>query len=171
MVKIPRYQEGKINFQTTQTDLGEGKIASGSATNFANNVRQLAVETHKQKTNLEAKLRRLEINTNKDLGTSLVYKDVTEYNDSLLDREDYLTPDNWLNDYNNNVDKWKKKYKKQFDEQTWTEFEPIFNSTIFEGRTKINQQIRSQKIKNAGVAYNQSVETLSWILTKNVLEQ
>jgi len=159
MVKIPRYKEGTINFQTTQTDLGEGKIASGSATNFANNVRQLAVETHKQKTNLEAKLRRLEINTNKDLGTSLVYKDVTEYNDSLLDREDYLTPDNWLNDYNNNVDKWKKKYKKQFDEQTWTELEPIFNSTIFEGRTKINQQIRSQKIKNAGVAYNQSVET------------
>jgi len=159
MVKIPRYKEGNVDFQTTQTDLGEGKVASGSATNFADNVRQLAVETHKQRTNLEAKLRRLEIDTHKNLGKTEIYKNVSEFNDSLLDREDFLTPNAWRADYDKKAEKWKKDFKNKYDEQTWTEFEAIFNNQVFEGRTVINQQIRKQKIKNAGVAYHQSVET------------
>lgn len=159
MVQIPRYKEEKINLPTGGTDLTVAATGSRTLSSVAGNIRTLATNIHKQRTAIEVKLRQLEIKTNKELGNSLIYKNVTEYLDSLLDRDDFLTPDVWGTDYEKKQKDWKKDFKKQFDDETFTQFLPIFNNNVFEGKTKVNDKIRQQKIKNATVVYGQSVET------------
>ena len=83
-----------------------GKTALNAVTQYAN-----------AKTNYDAKMRRLEINTNVSLSKAQFGGNNQLYVDGLKSRDDYLTPDNWLNDYEADFKKQELNYKKQLDEQ------------------------------------------------------
>ena len=73
------------------------------------------------------------------------------YVDSLLSRDDYLTPDNWLKEYEDNFKKQEINYKKQLDEQTFKEFAPRFYENYFTTKSTIVNKIANQKVINAAI--------------------
>ena len=158
MVKIPRYKEQNINLPTGQTDLTSSAVGSQTLSGVADSIRKLVSDVGAKRNANAYRIRRLEIETNVQLGRSLIYKDAQSFLDSLVDRDDFVDPDQWLLEYQSNIPKLEKKYKKQFDKETWTEFQPYFNSQVWETESKIKTQINTQKIKNAGVAFSQSKE-------------
>jgi hypothetical protein len=158
MVKIPRYKEQDVNLPTGQTDLTSSAVGSRTLSGVADSIRKLVSDVGEKRNANAYRIRRLEIQTNVQLGQSLIYKDTQSFLDSLVDRDDFVDPDQWLLEYQSNIPKLEKKYKKQFDKETWTEFQPYFNSQVWETESKIKTQINTQKIKNAGVAFSQSKE-------------
>ena len=158
MVKIPRYKEQNINLPTGQTDLTSSAVGSQTLSGVAESVRKLVSDVGAKRNALAYRMRRLEIGTNVQLGSKLIYNDTQTFFDSLMDREDFLDPDQWLRDYDEIRPKLEKKYKKMFDEETWTEFRPYFEGQVWETQSAIKQEINTQKIKNAGVAFSQSKE-------------
>ena len=97
-MKIPRYSGTDVNISSGRsltTGIGSsqglvdiGKTALNAVTQYAN-----------AKNNYDSKMRRLEINTNVSLSNTQFGGSNQAYVDSLKSRDDYLTPDNWLNDY------------------------------------------------------------------------
>ena len=157
-MKIPRYKEQDVNLPTGQTDLTSSAVGSQTLSGVADSIRKLVSDVGAKRNANAYRIRRLEIETNVQLGRSLIYKDAQSFLDSLVDRDDFVDPDQWLLEYQSNIPKLEKKYKKQFDKETWTEFQPYFNSQVWETESKIKTQINTQKIKNAGVAFSQSKE-------------
>ena len=157
-MKIPRYKEQDVNLPTGQTDLTSSAVGSQTLSGVADSIRKLVSDVGAKRNANAYRIRRLEIQTNVQLGQSLIYKDTQSFLDSLVDRDDFIDPDQWLLEYQSNIPKLEKKYKKQFDKETWTEFQPYFNSQVWETESKIKTQINTQKIKNAGVAFSQSKE-------------
>ena len=96
-MKIPRYEGTNVNISSGRsltTGIGSsqgvvelGKTAMNAVSNYAT-----------KKNSLDAKLRRLEINTNVQLSGSMLAGESQGFFDSLNSRTDYLTPDNWLKD-------------------------------------------------------------------------
>ena len=150
-MKIPRYSNTDVNISSNRsltTGIGSsqglvdiGKTALNAVTQYAN-----------AKTNYDAKMRRLEINTNVDLSTAQFGGNNQMYVDSLLSRDDYLTPDNWLKDYEADFKKQELNYKKQLDEQTFKEFMPTFYESYFATKSAIVNKIADQKVINAQIA-------------------
>ena len=150
-MKIPRYSGTDVNISSGRsltTGIGSsqglveiGKTALNAVTQYAN-----------AKTNYDAKMRRLEINTNVDLSTAQFGGNNQMYVDSLLSRDDYLTPDNWLKEYEDNFKKQELNYKKQLDEQTFKEFMPTFYENYFTTKSTIVNKIANQKVINAQIA-------------------
>ena len=109
-MKIPRYEGTNVNISSGRsltTGVGSsqgivelGKTAINAVTNYGN-----------AKNNLDAKLRRLEINTNVQLSGSMLAGESQGFFDSLDSRTDYLTPDNWLQEYETNFKKSEKILK------------------------------------------------------------
>ena len=159
MVKIPRYKEQDVNLPTGQTDLTSSAVGSQTLSGVAESVRKLVSDVGAKRNALAYRMRRLQITTDVQLGERLIFKDTQTFFDSLMDREDFLTPDQWLIEYDADIPKLEKKYKKMFDEETWTEFRPYFEGQIWETQSAIKGEIYKQKIKNAGVAFSQSKET------------
>lgn len=157
-MKIPRYKEQDVNLPTGQTDLTSSAVGSQTLSGVADSIRKLVSDVGAKRNANAYRIRRLEIQTNVQLGQSLIYKDTQSFLDSLVDRDDFVDPDQWLLEYQSNIPKLEKKYKKQFDKETWTEFQPYFNSQVWETESKIKTQINTQKIKNAGVAFSQRKE-------------
>ena len=157
-MKIPRYKEQDVNLPTGQTDLTSSAVGSQTLSGVADSIRKLVSDVGAKRNANAYRIRRLEIETNVQLGRSLIYKDAQSFLDSLVDRDDFVDPDQWLLEYQYNIPKLEKKNKKQFDKETWTEFQPYFNSQVWETESKIKTQINTQKIKNAGVAFSQSKE-------------
>ena len=97
-MKIPRYSGTDVNISsgrslttgigTSQGIVQIGQTAMNAVTKFAN-----------AKNSYDAKMRRLEINTNVSLSNAQFGGNNQLYVDGLKSRDDYLTPDNWLNDY------------------------------------------------------------------------
>ena len=104
-MKIPRYSNTDVNISSNRsltTGIGSsqglvdiGKTALNAVTQYAN-----------AKNNYDSKMRRLEINTNVSLSNTQFGGSNQAYVDSLRSRDDYLTPDNWLKDY-------EKKFKQK----------------------------------------------------------
>ena len=150
-MKIPRYKDTDVNISSGRsltTGIGSsqglvevGKTALNAVTQYAN-----------AKTNYDAKMRRLEINTNVSLSNAQFGGSNQMYVDSLLSRDDYLTPDNWLKEYEDNFKKQELNYKKQLDEQTFKEFMPTFYESYFATKSAIVNKIADQKVINAQIA-------------------
>ena len=150
-MKIPRYSGTDVNISSGSsltTGIGSsqglvevGKTALNAVTQYAN-----------AKTNYDAKMRRLEINTNVSLSNAQFGGNNQLYVDGLKSRDDYLTPDNWLNDYEADFKKQELNYKKQLDEQTFKEFMPTFYESYFATKSAIVNKIADQKVINAQIA-------------------
>ena len=150
-MKIPRYKDTDVNISSGRsltTGIGSsqglvevGKTALNAVTQYAN-----------AKTNYDAKMRRLEINTNVSLSNAQFGGNNQLYVDGLKSRDDYLTPDNWLNDYEADFKKQELNYKKQLDEQTFKEFMPTFYESYFATKSAIVNKIADQKVINAQIA-------------------
>ena len=150
-MKIPRYKDTDVNISSGRsltTGIGSsqglvevGKTALNAVTQYAN-----------AKTNYDAKMRRLEINTNVSLSNAQFGGNNQLYVDGLKSRNDYLTPDNWLNDYEADFKKQELNYKKQLDEQTFKEFMPTFYESYFATKSAIVNKIADQKVINAQIA-------------------
>lgn len=104
------------------------------------------------KNSYDAKMRRLEINTNVSLSNAQFGGNNQLYVDGLKSRDDYLTPDNWLNEYEADFKKQELNYKKQLDEQTFKEFMPTFYESYFATKSAIVNKIADQKVINAQIA-------------------
>ena len=150
-MKIPRYKDTDVNISSGRsltTGIGSsqglvevGKTALNAVTQYAN-----------AKTNYDAKMRRLEINTNVSLSNAQFGGNNQLYVDGLKSRDDYLTPDNWLNEYETDFKKQELNYKKQLDEQTFKEFMPTFYESYFATKSAIVNKIADQKVINAQIA-------------------
>ena len=150
-MKIPRYKDTDVNISSGRsltTGIGSsqglvevGKTALNAVTQYAN-----------AKTNYDAKMRRLEINTNVSLSNAQFGGNNQLYVDGLKSRDDYLTPDNWLSDYEADFKKQELNYKKQLDEQTFKEFMPTFYENYFNTKSTIVNKIANQKVINAQIA-------------------
>ena len=150
-MKIPRYKDTDVNISSGRsltTGIGSsqglvdiGKTALNAVTQYAN-----------AKTNYDSKMRRLEINTNVSLSNAQFGGSNQMYVDSLSSRDDYLTPDNWLKDYEADFQKQELNYKKQLDEQTFKEFAPRFYENYFTTKSTIVNKIANQKVINAQIA-------------------
>ena len=150
-MKIPRYKDTDVNISSGRsltTGIGSsqglvdiGKTALNAVTQYAN-----------AKTNYDSKMRRLEINTNVSLSNAQFGGNNQLYVDGLKSRDDYLTPDNWLNEYEADFKKQELNYKKQLDEQTFKEFMPTFYESYFATKSAIVNKIADQKVINAQIA-------------------
>ena len=150
-MKIPRYKDTDVNISSGRsltTGIGAsqgiveiGQTAMNAVTKFAN-----------AKNSYDAKMRRLEINTNVSLSNAQFGGNNQLYVDGLKSRDDYLTPDNWLNDYEADFKKQELNYKKQLDEQTFKEFMPTFYESYFATKSAIVNKIADQKVINAQIA-------------------
>ena len=105
MVKIPRYKEQDVNLPTGQTDLTSSAVGSQTLSGVADSIRKLVSDVGAKRNANAYRIRRLEIQTNVLLGQSLIYKDTQSFLDSLVDRDDFLNPDEWLIEYQSNIPK------------------------------------------------------------------
>lgn len=154
-MKIPRYSSGDITISSNRS-LTTGTGASQGLVEIGKTAMNVVSEYGAKKNAFDAKMRRLEIETNKSLANSTFYGSNQGYLDNLNNREDYLTPDNWLIDYESNFKKQETQFKSSLDEQTWNEYKPLFYQSYFETKSKINQKITDQKLVNAKIALDES---------------
>ena len=156
VLKIPRYASQETAKISSSRSLTTGTQTGGAIAEIGNIALQKASEYGARKNSHDAQLRRLEINTNKDLSASMMFGKTSAFENSLETREDFLTPDNWLQDYENSSKKWEESFKKGLDQQTWTQYQPLYFQKYFEGRNAVVKKINNQKLKNAGHAFNEA---------------
>jgi len=159
-MKLPRYKDSaSSNVVASNRSLTTGVATGGAIADIGALALSKVAEYGAMKNNHEAKLRRLDINTNKSLSDSMMFGKTSEFENSLMNREDFLTPDNWLLDYDTQAKGWEKEFKAGLDEQTWKEYQPLYYQKFFESRNKVVTAINNQKLKNAGHAFNESLNT------------
>ena len=159
-MKLPRYKsDNSSGIVSSNRSLTTGTPTGGAIADIGALALSKVAEYGAMKNNHEAKLRRLDINTNKSLSDSMMFGKTSEFENSLMNREDFLTPDNWLLDYDTQAKGWEKEFKTGLDEQTWTEYQPLYYQKFFESRNKVVTAINNQKLKNAGHAFNESLNT------------
>lgn len=154
-MKIPRYNSGDITISSGRS-LTAGTSGSQGLVDIGKTAMNAVSDYGARKNAFDAKIRRLEIETNKSLANSTFYGSNQGYIDDLNNRDDYLTPDNWLLDYEKNFTKQEMQFKNSLDEQTWNEYKPLFYQSYFETKSKINQKITDQKLVNAKIALDES---------------
>ena len=159
-MKLPRYKDSaSSNVVASNRSLTTGVSEGGAIADIGALALGKVAEYGAIKNKHEEKLRRLDINTNKSLSDSMMFGKTSEFENSLMNREDFLTPDNWLLDYDTQAKGWEKEFKIGLDEQTWTEYQPLYYQKFFESRNKVVTAINNQKLKNAGHAFNESLNT------------
>ena len=155
-MKIPRYRGGDGTTISSGRSLTTGTQTGGAVAELGQTAMTKVSQYANAKNNLDAKIRRLDINTNKDLSTAMMYGKTSDFQNSLQNRPDFLTPDNWLIDYDKNAAGWEKEFKAGLDEQTWKEYQPLYYQKFFEARNDVVKSINNQKLKNAGHAFNEA---------------
>lgn len=155
-MKIPRYRGGDGTAISSGRSLTTGTQTGGAVAELGQTAMTKVSQYANAKNNLDAKIRRLDINTNKDLSTAMMYGKTSDFQNSLQNRPDFLTPDNWLIDYDKNAAGWEKEFKAGLDEQTWKEYQPLYYQKFFEARNEVIKSINNQKLKNAGHAFNEA---------------
>ena len=159
-MKLPRYKsDNSSGVVSSNRSLTTGTQTGGAIADIGALALSKVAEYGAMKNNHEAKLRRLDINTNKSLSDSMMFGKTSEFENSLETREDFLTPENWLLDFDKQSKGWEKEFKTGLDEQTWTEYQPLYYQKFFESRNKVVTAINNQKLKNAGHAFNESLNT------------
>lgn len=155
-MKIPRYRSEDGTTINSGRSLTTGTQTGGAVASLGMTAMNKVTEYANRKNSIDAKLRRLDINTNKDLSTAMMYGKTSDFQNSLQTREDFLTPDNWLVDYDKNAAGWEKEFKAGLDEQTWKEYQPLYYQKFFEARNDVVKSVNNQKLKNAGHAFNEA---------------
>ena len=159
-MKLPRYKsDNSSGVVASNRSLTTGTQTGGAIADIGALALSKVAEYGAMKNNHEAKLRRLDINTNKSLSDSMMFGKVSQFENSLETREDFLTPDNWLLDFDKQAKGWEKEFKTGLDEQTWKEYQPLYYQKFFESKNKVVKAVNNQKLKNAGHAFNQAVDT------------
>ena len=156
-MKIPRYENIDVNVSSGRS-LTTGTSASQGLVDIGKTAMTLVSQYGERQNAFNAKMRRLEIETNKSLADSTFKGSNLDYLDDLNNRSDYLTPNNWLIEYEKNFKKQETQYKTSLDEQTWQEYQPLFYQSYFETRSKINQKITGQKLTNAKIALDEGYD-------------
>jgi hypothetical protein len=153
-MKLPRYtSDSNVGNVRSSRTLTTGVQEGGAIAEIGKIALNKATEYGARKNAHDAKMRRLDINTNKDLSSSMFFGKTSEFENSLSTRPDFLTPDNWAIDYEKMTLAAEKEFKSSLDEQTWTEYQPLFYQKMFEGRNAVATKITNQKLKNAGHAF------------------
>jgi len=159
-MKLPRYtSQNSSGVVSSNRSLTTGTQTGSAIADIGALALNKVAEYGVMKNNHEAKLRRLDINTNKSLSDSMMFGKVSEFENSLETREDFLTPENWLLDFDKQSKGWEKEFKEGLDEQTWKEYQPLYYQKFFESKNKVVKAVNNQKLKNAGHAFNESVNT------------
>jgi len=159
-MKLPRYtSQNSSGVVSSNRSLTTGTQTGSAIADIGALALNKVAEYGVMKNNHEAKLRRLDINTNKSLSDSMMFGKVSEFENSLETREDFLTPENWLLDFDKQSKGWEKEFKEGLDEQTWKEYQPLYYQKFFESKNKVVKAVNNQKLKNANHAFNESVNT------------
>ena len=158
-MKIPRYEGVGSSKLDTGRSLTSGTSASNALAQIGASTINTVLQYGASQNALNAKLRRLEIQTNIENGSSGIYNDTQIFLDNTKTSEFWNSPDKWIDDYNKMIPKWTKKYKESMDEQTWKEFEPHFNKKIFEQATNLRELVYNQKVNNGVMALDKATTT------------
>ena len=103
-MKIPRYENIDVNVSSGRS-LTTGTSASQGLVDIGKTAMTLVSQYGERQNAFNAKMRRLEIETNKSLADSTFKVSNLDYLDDLNNRSDYLTPNNWLIEYEKNFKK------------------------------------------------------------------
>jgi hypothetical protein len=156
-MKLPRYTSDQSSGTVkSNRSLTTGTQTGGAIAEIGKIGLEKSIQYGAMRNAHEAKMRRLDINTNKDLSASMFFGETSQFENSLSTRNDFLTPDNWAMDYEKMALSAEKKFKIGLDEQTWKEYQPLFYQKMFEGRNSVNKKITNQKLKNAGHAFQEA---------------
>ena len=158
-MKIPRYEGVGSSKLDTGRSLTSGTSASNALAQIGASTINTVLQYGASQNALNAKLRRLEIQTNIENGSSGIYNDTQIFLDNTKTSEFWNSPDKWIDDFNKMIPKWTKKYKETMDEQTWKEFEPHFNKKIFEQATNLRELVYNQKVNNGVMALDKATTT------------
>lgn len=158
-MKIPRYEGVGSSKLDTGRSLTSGTSASNALAQIGASTINTVLQYGASQNALNAKLRRLEIQTNIENGSSGIYNDTQIFLDNTKTSEFWNSPDKWIDDYNKMIPKWTKKYKETMDDQTWKEFEPHFNKKIFEQATNLRELVYNQKVNNGIMALDKATTT------------
>ena len=158
-MKIPRYEGVGSSKLDTGRSLTSGTSASNALAQIGASTINTVLQYGASQNALNAKLRRLEIQTNIENGSSGIYNDTQIFLDNTKTSEFWNSPDKWIDDFNKEIPKWTKKYKESMDDQTWKEFEPHFNKKIFEQATNLRELVYNQKVNNGVMALDNATTT------------
>mgnify|MGYP003625199540 FL=1 len=118
-MKLPRYTSDQSSGTVkSNRSLTTGTQTGGAIAEIGKIGLEKSIQYGAMRNAHEAKMRRLDINTNKDLSASMFFGETSQFENSLSTRNDFLTPDNWAMDYEKMALSAEKKFKIGLDEQT-----------------------------------------------------
>ena len=148
-MKIPRYDNKGISLQSNRS-LTTGTAASNAVANLGKNVFDNVTKLAAQKASHTAKLRQIEIETDKNNALSLLAKNSTEFLDSLNDNDNYLAKPSWAyGEWEKQSKKWESDIKGSLDDVTWKRTEAAYRMHIVETGSKLeNEYVNKQLVVN-----------------------
>ena len=148
-MKIPRYDNKGISLQSNRS-LTTGTAASNAVANLGKNVFDNVTKLAAQKVSHTAKLRQIEIETDKNNALSLLAKNSTEFLDSLNDNDNYLAKPSWAyGEWEKQSKKWESDIKGSLDDVTWKRAEAEYRLMMVEATSKLeNEYVNKQLVVN-----------------------
>ena len=148
-MKIPRYDNKGISLQSNRS-LTTGTAASNAVANLGKNVFDNVTKLAAQKASHTAKLRQIEIETDKNNALSLLAKNSTEFLDSLNDNDNYLAKPSWAyGEWEKQSKKWESNIKGSLDDVTWKRTEAAYRMHMVETGSKLeNEYVNKQLVVN-----------------------
>ena len=148
-MKIPRYDNKGISLQSNRS-LTTGTAASNAVANLGKNVFDNVTKLAAQKVSHTAKLRQIEIETDKNNALSLLAKNSTEFLDSLNDNDNYLAKPSWAyGEWEKQSKKWESDIKGSLDDVTWKRTEAEYRMMMVETTSKLeNEYVNKQLVVN-----------------------
>ena len=148
-MKIPRYDNKGISLQSNRS-LTTGTAASNAVANLGKNVFDNVTKLAAQKVSHTAKLRQIEIETDKNNALSLLAENTTKFLDSLNDNDNYLAKPSWAyGEWEKQSKKWESDIKGSLDDVTWKRTEAAYRMHIVETGSKLeNEYVNKQLVVN-----------------------
>ena len=148
-MKIPRYDNKGISLQSNRS-LTTGTAASNAVANLGKNVFDNVTKLAAQKASHTAKLRQIEIETDKNNALSLLAENTTKFLDSLNDNDNYLAKPSWAyGEWEKQSKKWESDIKGSLDEVTWKRTEAAYRMHMVETGSKLeNEYVNKQLVVN-----------------------
>ena len=148
-MKIPRYDNKGISLQSNRS-LTTGTAASNAVANLGKNVFDNVTKLAAQKASHTAKLRQIEIETDKNNALSLLAENTTKFLDSLNDNDNYLAKPSWAyGEWEKQSKKWESNIKGSLDDVTWKRTEAAYRMHMVETGSKLeNEYVNKQLVVN-----------------------
>jgi len=148
-MKIPRYDNKGISLQSNRS-LTTGTAASNAVANLGKNVFDNVTKLAAQKVSHTAKLRQIEIETDKNNALSLLAENTTKFLDSLNDNDNYLAKPSWAyGEWEKQSKKWELDIKGSLDDVTWKKTEAAYRMHMVETGSKLeNEYVNKQLVVN-----------------------